>query len=481
MQPQSQPDPQSLPPTIVPVPETGKSPEATLPSPAQSKAEEVKELVRKIEAETEIFPPGHALEPLVQPTFSGIRQALAEHDISFNWNSTKYDESRRGKRNSYDEVYGPGAELQMPISAAYVSCPGKNTVFLPHEIDRTIVSYMQDIGFLGKDVVFIKTLQEMRDQLAARGRKVYSIDDLPPSFDPQCVNSSRDMMIVNSKEYVKDLSSYAPHEIALDMGNVGQESLDQVKTLLATGRLYVKTCNTEAAGKGVFRVSDFGEFETLLANLNQARLQHPHLSEKLVVQPEIKGINKSFQVFMDPARPDQIPVIALTDQLIATDGVTYAGSVNHAVSAERLEKIGPAIVDMLNRVQAVCPGSMGFLMCDYFEQPDGKVVLFDPGLRPTGNTPGAMVRLWLEETTGKSLKVTNGVQFDFGEPGLEYAEVVRRLGRYADPVTMQMEGYGVLPWGHNHIQGKSSFIVITPSEKEFPAFMAELGTLLSKS
>ena len=87
----------------------------------------------------------------------------------------------------------------------------------------------------------------------------------------------------------------------------------------------------------------------------------------------------------------------------------------------------------MQRIYKHCPGAFGFVMCDYFEQPDGTLVTFDPGLRPSSNTGAAMVKLWVEEITGQPAGVTNSPWFDFGEPGMTYDEIARRLGKYGDP------------------------------------------------
>jgi hypothetical protein len=144
------------------------------------------------------------------------------------------------------------------------------------------------------------------------------------------------------------------------------------------------------------------------------------------------------------------------------------------VTAERTEVVAPAIIDLVQRTYAHCPGAFGFVMCDYFEQDDGAIVVFDPGLRPSSNTGAAMVKLWVEEASGHSAGVANSPWFDFGEPGIAYAEIVDRLGNYADPEQIVAHGFGVLPRGHNPIQGKTRFIIITPTPEDYGEFRAEL-------
>ena len=238
-------------------------------------------------------------------------------------------------------------------------------------------------------------------------------------------------------------------------------------------RIFIKTCNTESAGEGVYPVETLDEFREAVETIRAKALKYD-LNRTLVLQPEVIGTNKSFQVFLDPARPGEIAVVALTDQLIGADGKKYAGSINHDLTRERIEVVGPAMVDLVDRLMARCPDAMGFVMCDYFERPDHTVAVYDPGLRPSSNTGAAMVKRWVEEATGQFAGVANSTWFDFGEPGMPYEQVVKRLGHYADPDFITANRLGVLPRGHNHIQGKSRFIIITPHKDDYEAFRVEL-------
>jgi hypothetical protein len=238
-------------------------------------------------------------------------------------------------------------------------------------------------------------------------------------------------------------------------------------------RVFIKTCNTESAGEGIFPVSSLEEFRTELAGIRERTVKYD-LNRMLVLQPEVVGVNKSFQIFMHPGTVQTIEVVALTDQLVGDDGKKYAGSINHDLTPERLEIVGPAIIDLVDRLRGLCPDAVGFVMCDYFERPDQTVAIYDPGLRPSSNTGAAMVKRWVEEASGETAGVANSPWFDFGAPGLPYAEIVKRLGDYADPDYILANRLGVLPRGHNHIQGKSRFLIITPERDDYAEFRAEL-------
>src|SRR6185369_11260501 len=95
---------------------------------------------------------------------------------------------------------------------------------------------------------------------------------------------------------------------------------------------FLKTCNTENAGLGVFIARTAEEFDAHLGAIRE-RQRRFDLSRKLVVQQEIIGENRSFQVLLDPGARDEIQVVALSDQLVEADGKTYRSSVNHAITA----------------------------------------------------------------------------------------------------------------------------------------------------
>ena len=419
----------------------------------------------------ELFPPGHRLSRLVRASYSSICQALAGYDLNLLFNqSADASDPRSAFRKDYGALLGPGMNLIMPTAAAYMCSPGENRVFLPSGTDKTLAAYLQRVGFMG-EVLYHDGLDQMCQDLRAAGRKVYSIDDLGQGTDDCTANTHANMVAVNSKEMVAKLSSYAATERHRDMFEVQDSDFTE---LCPPGRLlYLKTCNTENAGEGVYPVASLEDFNRTLDEVRQKTRRYD-LNRTLVLQPQIVGKNKSFQIFLDPADPGRVQVVALTDQLIGDDGKKYAGSVNHVVTAENLEVVGDAVLDLVDRTLEQCPGSFGFIMCDYFEQDNGGIVIFDPGLRPSSNTGAAMVKLWVEEVSGQEAAVANSPWFDFKEPGIRYEEIARRLGDLGEPAVIARTQFGVLPRGHNPIQGKTRFIIITPTQQDYADFRAEL-------
>jgi hypothetical protein len=424
------------------------------------------------------FEPGHTLARLVPARWTELCQALSLYDINLQFNqSSDPDDPRSVFRLDYASLLGPGMDLLMPTAGAYLCHPGRNRVVLPPRTDPTIVAYLQRIGFLGEVVYYEGNDETVVGQRAA-GRRTYSIDDMGPDGDDVAANSLRDMTIGNSKEMVAELSAYAAPEVRKDMFEVTAADFDAAHR--PGRRVFLKTCNTESAGEGIHPVSTLEEFGAALDKV-RATTRRYDLNPTIVIQPELIGTNKSFQVFLHPDGRPEIPVVALTDQLVGPDGKKYAGSVNHHVTAERLEVVGPAIIDMVDRLRALCPDAVGFLMCDYFEAPDGSIAIYDPGLRPSGNTGAAMVKRWVEEATGQYAAVTMARWLDAGVPDMSWAEVEKLLHPYTDPDYVCQHRYGALPRGHNHLQGKTRFILVTPEHDDLPAFKEELIGMMSKA
>jgi hypothetical protein len=419
-----------------------------------------------------LFPPDSPLRRLVLPTFHTVRRSMAGLCVSAIWVDGNLDPRRAGFRPPYDQVHGQGASTVMPFIMTWISTgPGTeatgNTCLFPGGIDRTLIDYALRLGTLG-DHRFVDSLDDIRATVAATGRKLYSIDDLGPEYDDISVISSELSVFTNTKDTLSQLTGYGPVEILRDMYEVTTEDY---RTVARPGyRMYLKTCNTETAGQGVEICEDESGFWDRVRSFREAQARFG-LSRKLVIQREIKGRNRSFNIFLDPRRRDEVPVIALTNQLIEADGKTYRGSENFEPSAERLVRVGPVILDMVDRLWARFPEAFGFLMCDFFETPEGDVVVFDPGLRPSGNTATAMVFLLTRLLCGRSLFV-GSFPIDTGKPGLEYAEVVRRLGRLADLESIPRDHRCVLPWGWNRILGKGNLIGVADDQAGFRELVA---------
>ena len=162
----------------------------------------------------------------------------------------------------------------------------------------------------------------------------------------------------------------------------------------------------------------------------------------------------------------------MTDQLVEDDGKTYRASINHPITAENLEHIGPAILDMVDRVWARFPHAFGILMSDYFETDTGPII-FDPGIRPTGNTATALAFHLARKLTGADA-FASLFQVPTGVEGLTFEQFVKVIGPLAEPDNLVREGRVVFPWGWNPLQGFGMLIGVAPDEASFEALRKDV-------
>lgn len=401
---------------------------------------------------------------------------MGDHLVSAIWMDSSYFPERKGFRASYDEQYGEGSVNVMPFIAAWLSsgpgAPGEgNTVIMPGGIDRTLIAYAEQIGLLGAHR-FVKSLADFAEVIRATGKKLYAIDSMGPDFEEHVVVRDPLHRLLNSKESLREVSAYAPEEVIKDMHAVTLTDYEQVRAAGA-GRVYLKTCNTEAAGAGVFVCNTPAEFSERLEKIRAKQIEH-HLNRTLIIQPEIVGRNRSFQVFLNPDEPDNIQVITLTDQLVEDDGITYRGSVNFAATRENLVQVGPVIVDMVGRIRSRFPDAFGILMCDFFETPDGKLVAYDPGIRPTGNTATAMAALLARSLSGRSDLHVSNFHIRTNRKGFRFQEFAEKLGGSLGPDSIAAGGRGLLPWGYNDKLGFAVLIGVAHDPDDFAGLRADV-------
>jgi hypothetical protein len=424
-----------------------------------------------------LFPTDSPLRALVAPTFHTVRKRLDGLCISTIWIDADLDPTRAGFRPSYDGRHGPGASTMMPFVGAWMStgpADGErgNEVLFPDTMDRTILEYAREIGLLGRHT-FVSSLADIERTLLDRNTRLYSIDDLGEGFDGRCVVGAALSAWLNGKDDLASVTGFGPREVVKDMYAV---TLDDYRAVAAPGRrVFLKTCNTETAGLGVHICVDEDDFRRHLDALRERQARYS-LNRTLVVQRELTGRNRSFNLFLDPATPDEIQVIALTDQLVEADGKTYRGSVNHPINAANLERVGPVILDMVGRIWRRHPEAFGFLMCDFFESPEGEITVYDPGIRPSGNTATAMANLLAHGLSGRSLYTSN-FELATGQPGLTFARLAAALGDLTRPETIAARGEAVLPWGWNAVQGRGILIGVAPDAEAFGRLTARVGAL----
>ena len=422
-----------------------------------------------------LFPEGHPLRRLVRPTFDSLRRSLAGMFVATIWVDADEDPTRAGFRPSYDSLRGPGSAHMMPFVAAWLSTgpgseeSGGNVVFFTEGMDQTLVAYAKRVGLLGAHQL-VPGVRAMKDRVRSAGGRLYNVDDLGRDFDAHAVVGTELSLWLNSKERLETITSFAPFEIVKDMYDVGLEDFEAAQR--GGGRVFLKTCNTENAGSGVFIAGSAAEFAAQLAVIRDKQVRFG-LSRRLVVQSELRGTNKSFQVFLDPARPDDVQVVALSDQLVEADGKTYRSSVNHDITRDSVEPVGAAILDMVDRIRARHPEAFGFLMSDYFQTAEGPVI-YDPGLRPTGNTATAMAGHLARKVTGRFF-ATSLIPLATGCPGLTFEGFARLVGDLVLPENLLREGRALMPWGWNVVQGFGMVIALAEDQAALDVLCEEMA------
>jgi hypothetical protein len=426
-----------------------------------------------------IFPEGHALRRLVSPTFDTIRRSLAGMFVATIWLDGDADPKRQGFRPSYDGQYGPGSSSMMPFVAAWLSTgPGSeadgnagNVVLFLEGMDPTLIPWAERAGVLGP-YEWVSGVPAMKARVQGSGKRVYNIDDLGADFDASSRVSSELSLWLNSKEHLASITAFGPREVLKDMYDVSPA--DFAAAARGGGRVFLKTCNTESAGTGVYIARTLEEFEAHLATIRNKQ-QAFDLRRSLVIQPEIRGRNQSFQVMLDPRRRDEIQVVAVTDQLVEADGKTYRSSINHPITRETVEPVGAAILDMVDRIWARHPDAFGFLMSDFFMTDEGPVI-YDPGIRPTGNTATALAGHLARARTGRFF-MTSLIPLPTGVAGLTFERFARTAGRLVELENLEREGRAVVPWGWNAIQGFGMVIGLAESAEALEALRADVLAL----
>lgn len=412
------------------------------------------------------------------PTFSSIREKLRNVIVANFWYDTTVEPSRVYRPPS-DEKYGPGAMYNMSLAASWMSsgpaAPREETniVAIRNGADESFKRYMQSIGVLGANLSL--SFQDFPALSHRYHRRIYNVDDLPDAWNRWSMNSANMHRFVNTKKNTKHLSRFAaPYEVvhlerttAADFERVGNG-----------GPVYVKTNNTENTGDGVFKCDTPRQYVSTVTKLYDDAMKHG-LDLEIVLQPRIEGDNRSFQFFLDPSTPETIDVLSISRQLIEEDGKTYLGNENPPLTPELLTpQVRAMMTDMAQRIRTIDPQTFGFIMCDYFQLPDGRVLAFDPGLRPSGNTATILSRMYLEEQLSSAGYRSEMFAAPARREGMSFKEYVRPIDAILGPQSAARDGHCVLPWGYNHVQGKALLIALSKTRDGIAAIVDDVQETL---
>lgn len=416
-----------------------------------------------VDLSTELFPANHKFSGLSVVGKDAIAAALQEFDLTWIWRSDKYEPERSGIRTCLSKRDGIGADIKMPYAVSYLASVTGGKVYLPREGDPTLAKFLDDGGFLPRGYALVSNFDELRLCALRSGRRVYGVDDLGAQRDDVAANSQVAMDFVNTKSNVRHLAGrYAPPEHILRISEYDPILYSQLAP--SSGVVYLKTCTGEGGGVGVIRAGSQAELDSGIQRVKSSAQGDPHI----IIQPEIKARNYRFQVFLDPKNTESIPVVSLTEQIVATDGIRYTGSKPIPLTSANLEPVGGAIVEFVTQIRNRFPEAIGFASCDFFHTDDGRIILFDPALRPTGNTASFMLRLELA-SRGLVCEVTDYRRIQLDKPGLPFEVLARALGNEMNPQEVLKTGRGILPWGYNQYQGEGVFMVVGRDSIEIEA------------
>lgn len=423
---------------------------------------------------------------LTVPTFSQLRDTLRRKIVSNFWHNSDAEPSRLPYRPSFERK-GRGSSLVMPLSASWMSSgpdvpkDESNVVAFPKGVDRTFTDYMKSIGVLGRDAyIDFRDFPVLAQQ---EGMPIYNVDDLPKAWDAYSAVPASLSRYVNTKKYVTDLtSSPAPYEI-VDLRTATAADFDRIgggKTV------YVKLNNTENTGTGVRRCKSAAEFAELVKELRLEAEAHQEgdyaLDFDIVVQPSIDGINRSFQCFVTPEEPTHVRALTVSKQFVEDDGVTYNGNENPPIQLEDIDpEVSILMRDMVARIKTIDPQVFGFIMCDFFETPDGRRLAFDPGLRPTGNTATVQARMFIEEVTGQQGYHSHFFFVPSDKPNTPFKDYTRPIDSLMGPDAAVKEKATVLPWGYNQHKGNGLFIAVARTQQQVSALIEETKGVLLRS
>ena len=412
--------------------------------------------------------------------------------------------NRRAIRLSMEEPpemggRGKGGSLMHQVGGAALSTPG-NDYYLKADTDPSLVKAMVDWGYLYQPRYF-RDAEDLLQQVKQSGRKLLGTDDYPPMFREVLVNQPEWFVTCGDKAGLAELvdSHFLPTEVVIELGETNwDQALDEVSE---SGRhtVYFKDVDGQHGGTGVEPIFNDHGFDSMSQRLHTMMVERRKsvervnlaVEEALAVNPENplglrklstrfvlqrgfgSGHNMSFQIFLDPKTPNEIPVLSIAEQRTAENGRNL-GNRFLPVNAETVtHAVASAMASTVDKIWSRFPQATGCLMWDYFVKPGGQIVLYDPALRPSASTPGLRYRLEIEERHGFTPHVEGDWKFETGVPELSFGAVAEVLGELVDGHTVMQEACGLIPLGWNHVAGTGRFVVIAEDESGFHRLVDE--------
>ena len=429
-----------------------------------------------------------------------VQTRLGGIDVFNGWNDTAWDPNNpalKDIRPTMDRPRdqggrGPGGALMHQFGGWALSAKD-NVLHVKEGTDDTLIEFMQTHGFLHR-VNKVGSADQLLDAVRESTGRLLGNDIYGSQFDPVVVNSRACIAEIGNKSGLERWAS-AEHmlpQIDVDVAD-GPELERVIRELSENGQhdLYLKTNEGQNGASGVWRFKASNGIDEMLEDARQvvahrleviSRLneeaerakeqsEHPDgirtLSSHYVLQRSVGTFasNGSFQVFLDNRKPGPIPVVAASEQINSERG-TGNGHYNGLVDSAILEKLRPAISTLVKRVWKAFPTAFGVMKCDYFICMDGRIVMYDIEMRPSGNNPASFYRMHVEKRYSYTPFLRSDWQIRTQAPGTTFSEIVSALGDLIDPDTVMKNRRGVHPIAWNQVSGDGRFVVLAGEAHE---------------
>lgn len=418
-----------------------------------------------------------ARESIQSPTLQSLQDNFNDKLITLTWMNMDVvlqegicvPEYWEQIRPSYDIIGGKGGSLVMPGSAIWLS-NSRNLVHLPIGTDPGFIQHAQNMGIL-HDFKVAKYSDLESIQLDC-GLPVMACDDFVENQEVFRVSTHEAFRKLNQKSDLSLYSSYhAPYEVKL----ISELSMQDFESFNGE-KFYIKKDNTEAVGQGVLPIKSEEDYLNVLEELRFQLEKFPELAPHVILQGAIEGESKSFQYYHTPKGPVQL--ISVSQQFVNEQGV-YMGSYNPPINIEKLsDQEVYMIYDMSEKVRSAFPNLEGVIMNDYIQNENG-VFTLDPGLRPSGNTGVSLAKLFVEQET--NISDICSITFALPAKGEEcsFLEYFKGKEDLLKPKSLNANGFTLMPWGYNPIQGLPVMALCFREGVEFEALQQEVKSIFN--
>jgi hypothetical protein len=384
----------------------------------------------------------------------------------------------RYMRPSKEHTRGKGGSLTHQFTVCHLSSPG-TPVILKSDSDPSFIRWMEDRKLLF-DFSLVGNAEMLLDVVSKMRKPMLGIDDYGERFEPFVVNSRAAVIQVSDKRQLKKLvpQEHQPFEelVSLDQPKRWEEILKRVSEN-GTKTVYLKAVDGQSDQSAVWKIESgqgfaemnrklhliLSEQEKLIdqalnhssSSTNRNKFAQP--SSSFILQQENLGKEGKFHLFVN----GKTNVVNLLGGSECLGGAVDGGTRHYHLQSALIlnQELQKAINGFATRLFAACPHVLGIVKGDYILCPDGRVIVFDLGLRSSGGTPAAFVRM-RAEAEGHRPIVFADWRVSTGVSNLPFKEVALVLRDLLETEKVLASGTGLWPFGWNHFQGNGRFSLL---------------------